>query len=110
MKRVLRQGDVVLVRLTCLPDGVQEQGSSLEIRGETEGHLHKVEQAKVMRTVVAERPQFRALPTRPIALNTFIVVDAPTVMTHPEHPPLEIPVGIFQVRQAREYLNRAGGD
>jgi len=104
MTKVLRQGDVCLVRLQELPSLAKLNGETeLRIEGETAGHIHLACRVKV---AVAERPRldWNLLPPR----QTLIVVDEPTIMTHPEHPPLEIPAGVYEVRQAREY-GRSGG-
>ncbi len=94
-KKVLRQGDVVLVPRASLPDGVEAVGDELAVRGEGE-HTHRLP-ALVYRLREEDSDEQRE--------RVYVVVpDALALMTHEEHPPLAVPRGVYEVRQARRYL------
>ncbi len=87
--RVFRQGDVVIREVEELPGGhVRKDNPDGEIRvtGET-GHDHVLTQVRVV----------------DIDWNQFIEVpEGGRTMTHPEHPPLELPgLLVAQVERVR---------
>jgi len=97
MMKVYRQGDVLLLPLDSLPEHPCHRWASwgeIRIEGERQGHVHRAQPA--LRLLTAERPIF------------YIPLE--TVMTHPEHPPLTIPAGLYEVRTAREYGQARGID
>ena len=97
-KKVLRQGDVVLVPRASLPDGVEAVGDELAVRGEGE-HTHRLPALVYRLRGDAEDSEGRQRE------RVFVVVDdALALMTHEEHPPLAVPRGVYEVRQARRYL------
>jgi len=97
MRKVYRQGDVLLLALTKLPEHPRHEWewSTLAVEGESEGHVHRVI-GPTLRLITAERPVF--------------LIPLETVMVHPEHPTLTIPPGAYEVRQAREFGRSRGVD
>ncbi len=94
-----RQGDVLFVKISAVPEGFKKTGTVLEIRGEKEGHVHRVERVVLYsNTAIAERPN----SVLEQAIAVVELAEARTV-THPDHPDLKIPTGIYEVRQARRY-------
>jgi len=89
---ILRQGDVALEKIPKLPEGVRKIRDTLEILGETTGHKHFLEAEVFGREVAGET-------------EIFVKTETPKVMTHPEHPDLLVPPGIYRVIQAREHEN-----
>jgi hypothetical protein len=85
----LRQGDVALISISRLPERVKKVSEELKIEGEVTGHEHVLSDIEVFQR----------------GSSVFIKVPETKTMTHPEHPPLQVPPGIYQVIQAREYNN-----
>lgn len=92
-RRVFRQGDVAFFEVEELPYGAKITSNELVIHGETPDHLHRMPNVQVATALKARR------------LLTFVVVpEGGAEMTHPDHPvDLVVPVGVYEVRQAREY-------
>ena len=92
--RVFRQGDIIFREVEELPEGeVTGTDDKVEISGET-GHLHTVTKVKVIE----------------IDWNKFVKVpEDGATMTHPEHPPLELPpllvARVDRVRSVTPYLD-----
>lgn len=92
--RVFRQGDVILREVKKLPEGeITSSSDKLEVSGET-GHLHTLTQVKVIE----------------IDWNKYVEVPKDgAVMTHPEHPPLELPpllvARVERVRSMTPYID-----
>ncbi|WP_159589676.1 hypothetical protein [Chelativorans xinjiangense] len=98
-----RQGDVLLVPCTEIPDSAHENaaenGRVVLALGERTGHAH---------TMAADRVcYFREDGSG--SGGTFICVtgSGPVELTHEEHAPLAIPPGNYRVVQQREYQPRA---
>lgn len=92
--RIFRQGDVILREVEKLPEGkVISETDRLEVSGET-GQLHVIEKVKV---VQIDWDQY------------LLTLQEGAVMTHPEHPPLELPPNIVtkveKVRSVTPYLD-----
>lgn len=92
--RVFRQGDVIIREVEKLPEGVvTDTSNKLEMSGET-GQLHAIKEVKVIE----------------IDWMKFIdTLDTGVVMTHPEHPPLDLPPNLIarveRVRSVTPYLD-----
>ena len=92
--RIFRQGDILFTEVEKLPEGeVTGGGSELSVTGET-GQVHVMTGVKVI----------------DIDYNKFIEVpENGGVMTHPEHPPLELPpllvAKVERVRSLTPYLD-----
>ncbi len=85
MQRI-RQGDVFLVRCQRLPQGARRRlEATLRIPGET-GHAHELNGATLYE--VDGRP--------------FVAVDGQVAtLTHEQHPTIDIPSGVWEVRASR---------
>lgn len=92
--RIFRQGDIIFKEVGKLPEGnVTGTSDRLEISGET-GQLHTLTRVKVIE----------------IDWNKFIEVPKTgAIMTHPEHPPLELPpllvAKVERVRSVTPYID-----
>lgn len=92
--RIFRQGDIIFREVESLPEGkVTATSDKLEISGET-GQLHTLAKVKVIE----------------IDWNQFVEVpEGGATMTHPEHPPLELPPSLVakveRVRSVTPYLD-----
>lgn len=92
--RVFRQGDIIFREVEKLPEGkVTSTDDKVEISGET-GHLHILPQVKV---IEIDYTKFVELP------------EEGGTMTHPEHPPLELPpllvAKVERVRSVTPYID-----
>jgi hypothetical protein len=86
MVRVYRQGDVVLIEREHEVELEEKVADKLVIQSET-GHAH-----------VLEAPVYRGVNGR-----LYAVVNVTLTLKHPEHPPLEIKPGVYEVRRVRDY-------
>ena len=84
----IRQGDVLLSLIQILPPTAIPQSSRIVAEGEATGHHHALVNmtAQIYNTTTAR----------------YVVVEQPTVLTHQEHKPIELPQGIFEIKIQRE--------
>jgi hypothetical protein len=112
LMRQIRQGDVLLVRVSDaddervaprmrrLADVPREAGRLVLAEGEATGHAHAIddESARLVSDGEAEELYLLVYGSRPVWLQ------------HDEHDPLEIPPGIYQVVRQREYQEQESWD
>jgi hypothetical protein len=97
VKKVMhyRQGDVLLVRRTRLPRGTKpvprDRGRIVLAYGEVTGHAHAIDE-EFAELVEVEKQRFLRVPGKEVA-----------TLVHEEHAAIEVPPGIYEVRQQREY-------
>lgn len=111
MRPPKRQGDIYLVPIEKVPDGLKEvpreNGQIVLAEGEATGHLHAIEAPEA--TFLAKdlgSPEDRFLV---IEEAEAITAEAAGVeLTHPEHDTLVLEPGAYEVRRQREY-SQAGG-
>ena len=102
MKELRRQGDLLLIPVEEIPDGLtlvpRESGSIVLAEGEATGHLHAIEapEATFLATDLAEIE------------GRFLAVEAEVDLTHPEHSTVTLPPGNYEVRRQREYADAGG--
>ena len=107
---MLRQGDILLVPVKALPDGLKEvprqRGRIVLAEGEVTGHFHAVED---------EAATFLAKNLEEVE-GRFLVIEAEAItaeaagveLVHPEHDTVVLAPGNYEVRRQREY-SEAGG-
>ena len=85
--KIMRQGDIVFLQLSSSP--ALEAGEKLEVTGAS-GNVHVLAPCKVV---------------RPLQEGTarVAVPEEGAVVSHPEHQPLHLPPGGWEVRVARRY-------
>lgn len=97
-----RQGDILLVPVKELPDGLTEvpraNGAIVLAEGEATGHLHVIE---------APEARFLAADLADIE-GRFLEVEAEVALTHPEHDTITVEPGRYEVRRQREYADAGG--
>lgn len=106
-----RQGDILLVPVQKIPEGLREvpreKGRIVLAEGEETGHLHMIEAPEA--TFLAE--DLKSIEGR------FLVIEAEAItaeaavgvaLTHPEHDTIIVEPGNYEVRRQREY-SQAGG-
>lgn len=97
-----RQGDILLIPVATLPEGLKEiprdHGRIVLAEGEATGHLHAIEapEATFLATDLAEIE------------GRFLAVEAEVDLTHPEHDTVTLPPGAYEVRRQREYADAGG--
>lgn len=92
MKKHYRQGDVLLVQVSCVPVGSVEEACKERIvlaYGEVTGHAHAV-------------PAAAATYYLHGATN-YLKVESPTALVHEEHSRIPLEPGVYKVVRQREY-------
>jgi hypothetical protein len=90
-----RQGDVVVERVSAIPKNAKKlDGKKVQFNSEFgPGHSHQMN-VDEMFAVAGENG------------TTYVLVNEPTQMTHPEHPTLDVAAGIYAVRTVRDFAPR----
>jgi hypothetical protein len=96
--KIYRQGDVVLKPVSRLPKYANKAGEQLSISSEN-GNPHTMQAA----VYVARRNR---------QMLQYVVLEDEEKMTHPQHPTLVIPAGIYEVSNVheRDYAPRRAMD
>ena len=102
-----QQGDVLIKRVSQLPDGLELQEHKVLQHGETTGHMHQFAATDAVqvyhapaRTTEALESQWRTITENG---NKFLVVDAPALLKHEEHAPILVDPGVYQIDIVREF-------
>lgn len=94
---LIRQGDVLLLPVDDLPDGVEDctpkSGRAVVMEGEATGHAHAFYEGgvRLYRAPKAARPSY------------LRVVEADALLRHEEHETAKVPPGIYKIPQQSEY-------
>lgn len=91
---VWRQGDVFIVPIEQLPDGLRSRRPVLA-EGEVTGHAHRVSDPATAQVYGGESD----------GLFMDVIADTTTIV-HEEHGPITVPKGVYQIRIQREYHPR----
>jgi len=96
--KIYRQGDVVLRPVSRLPKCANKAGEQLSISSEN-GNPHTMQAA----VYIARRNR---------QMQRYVVLEDEEKMTHPQHPTLVIPAGIYEVSNVheRDYAPRRAMD
>lgn len=86
----LRQGDVLMIKVDKLPKGAKKvkEGKIIAAYGEKTGHSHTIDSMNCS--------EFLSGDTR------FVQVNEKTEMIHPEHGPIPLDQGVWEIRRQRE--------
>ena len=94
MADMIRQGDVLFVPITKLPQGAKlEKNRKIVAEGEVTGHHHKL--------VEVDTKARAAVFSLEDAL--FAQVEGDVVITHQEHGTLAVDEGLYEIRIQQEY-------
>jgi len=85
---MIRQGDVLLVEIDCVPKGCEPKDRVLAY-GEVTGHKHQF---------VDETTQVLVSPRG----TQYVIVIEDAELVHEEHATVPVPVGNYEVREQRE--------
>lgn len=93
---VLRQGDIMLIPVEEIPDGLKKVplmgGRMVLAEGEATGHVHAIEgEAQFLATDLEELE------------GRFLAVEQEAELVHDEHDTITVPPGNYEVRRQREY-------
>lgn len=93
MSTILRQGDVLLVKINKIPDANENmtKGDIILAHGEVTGHAHRI---------VAPTTKARLWDA---SAERFLQVMETVSLTHEEHATIEIPPGSYRVAIQTEY-------
>lgn len=88
-----RQGDVVIERISAIPKGARKLNEKkIQLNSEFgPGHSHQMD---VDAMFAGE------------AGTTYVQLDTPRQMTHPEHPSVDVGSGLFAIRTVRDFTSR----
>lgn len=104
---VVRQGDILLVRVHCAPQGLVRQptktGSVTVGYGEVTGHHHTIQDAVWMVAPGVLTYDLHQFALGNGTMPVFVVIDEPTTLTHQEHAPIALDAGVWQVLRQRTY-------
>lgn len=96
---IARQGDVLIRSVAALPSNVKPEkpdaGRVVLAYGEVTGHAHAID--------VAEAESFTMADAGGIVRRFLRVFDRGAKLKHEEHKTVEIPPGVFEIVQQREY-------
>lgn len=93
----LAQGDVLLVKIEKLPADATEIHKDTAIQyGEITNHAHRFTGAPI---IMFRKTDFDGSGN----FTKFVILDKPTMLTHEEHKPIEVPPGIYESRIVREF-------
>lgn len=93
----LRQGDVLLARVSAIPQGARQEQRSGRIvlaEGEATGHAHAIHE-----------PDAR---TYRHGDQRYLLTRSRAQLVHEEHAPIDIPPGSWRIVQQREYVPAVG--
>jgi hypothetical protein len=97
---MFRQGDVMLVPVKGLPDGLvevpRENGRIVLAHGEVTGHAHVIEGEALFLAADLEEMTER-----------FLAVEEECELVHDEHDTIKVPAGVHEVRRQSEYAPEA---
>ena len=92
----IQHGDVLIKGISELPEGCKKQsrkGRLVVMAGEQTGHHHAIKE-KTASIWTLEKNGITQM---------YLEVTDPVTITHEEHKPLEIPEGIYEIGQVREF-------
>lgn len=113
MKAMYRQGDVLLVRIHILTKGElrnSAEGHTVVVaEGEATGHRHRLQNAVLSDGHRIENGKFTPIPANGHRTQDrrFFLVSANAIITHDEHPSIDIESGLYEAIIQREYIPNA---
>lgn len=101
MINALRQGDVLLIKVDCIPTGAKEvkrddKGRIILAEGEVTGHAHAVLDPHVKLFEVSSGQGGKET-------SRFLNVEKDTTVNHEEHGTVHLTQGVYVVKRQREY-------
>lgn len=103
MRDIIRHGDVLLKRIDKLPDylgAAKQRKSKVILNGEVTGHSHRICDGE---TQILDYYETTWRSTEPVLRASYLQVETPATITHEEHGPLPLTIGIYEIVRAREF-------
>jgi len=88
MKKQYRQGDILIEKINKLPYNLKPKEDLIIARGETTGHVHRLDGGQVLVDIEG---------------NLFLNLAQEQTLLHEEHKPIVLPPGKYRVIRQREY-------
>lgn len=97
----VRQGDLLIRKITKIPSSVKTtlKADRVVLEGEITGHNHELVDGKVLLVNSGQDNQF---DRREDAPHAFLELEKDTTLIHPEHGPIELKKGDYEVIRQRE--------
>lgn len=95
--KMFRQGDVLVRQVRSLPKDAKDvtpKGRIVLAHGEVTGHAHAIAEGQAREFSMSDAAG---------AVKRFLSVASGATVKHEEHAPVELPAGIFEIVQQREY-------
>ena len=103
--RPLRQGDVMLIPIKSLPDGVKkaaDKGPRVVCQyGEVTGHAHAVKSDDC--NAFTDQPDMTVVDALATGARAFLEICYKAEMTHEEHAAIKLEAGVYEVKRQRQY-------
>ena len=87
-----RQGDILIVKISSIPENATKRKSRVLAEGEATGHLHELDSGEVYE--------------KDGVLYFRVSNEKPSTLLHPEHKVIIFEPGAYKVVQQREYKPR----
>lgn len=100
-KDQVRQGDVLIERISSLPKNLKPAPGTILAHGEVTGHAHEIEDATVIRLFEPSETDTRAESTK------FMRLARSTALKHQEHARIPLRRGAYKITRQREYSPEA---
>ncbi len=95
MRKMYRQGDILLVQVSKIPPKHRKVTSNVLVYGEATGHAHRVQGGNVVQTYKTG--------------SIFVIARKGTTLVHNEHGPIDLEPGKYQLIRQREFNPVANG-
>lgn len=89
---MVRHGDLLVYKIDTLPKGLSKRNEPVLAYGETTGNAHRV--------------QGNVSVFEDISGGVYFDATSPVILTHEEHKPIRLDVGVYKVTRKREYSPR----
>jgi hypothetical protein len=94
-----RHGDVFIMQVEAIPEGIPATKGSVLVHGEITGHSHRLEHPANATIYAAEPTSGRD--------EMYLLVINPVRIIHEEHHPITLQPGMYRIWQQREYTPQA---
>ena len=96
MSKIYRHGDLLIIATDSIPKGLKQKENTVLLEGETTGHMHALDKAKVFLNSVA--------PSRDTDyLIGYFETEEGAALTHQEHETIALPPGAYKFYHQREF-------
>lgn len=97
-----QQGDVILRRISQLPEGLEKLSTLVIQEGETTGHMHQFNNDGTVTVYLDPSSKEDGARITP-AVGKYIIVGETAYLRHEEHKTITVEPGVYQVDIVREF-------